>query len=245
MSKIVIVTGASKGIGKAIAIQLVKAGYEVQGVYNTSKSEADLLSKQHGIKFHQADLANRQHTLKLANELASLRPTALVNDAGIWQMDDLDNMEYSNWDKTLEVNLTAPLVLSLTIGKSMPSGGSIINIASTDGMKGAFSVLSYAASKAALINITKTLGIHFGPKGVRVNAIAPGWIDTAMADEAPAALMEEATPLGRKGKPEEVANLVEFLISDKASYMSSETIVLDGGLINVDYVLKKESEHND
>lgn len=239
--KTVIVTGASKGIGRAIAIQLVKSGYEVHGVYNSSKDEADKLAEEHGIIFHQADLSQREQTLRLAEELSSLQIHALVNDAGIFEMDTLDDMDYAVWDKTLEVNLTAPLILSQKLSKSMAAGSSIVNIASTDGMIGAFDGTSYAASKAALMNITKSLGIFLGPKNIRINAVAPGWIDTDMVSEAPAETSQEMTPLGRNGKPEEVASVVEFLISDKASYINGEIIVVDGGLINVDYVLKKES----
>lgn len=241
MSKTVIVTGASKGIGRAIAIQLTKSGYEVHGVYNSSKDEANQLSKEHGIIFHQADLSQREQTLKLAEELSLIQIHALVNDAGIFEMDNLDDMDYAVWDKTLEVNLTAPLILSQKLSKSMSAGSSIVNIASTDGMIGAFDGTSYAASKAALMNVTKSLGIYLGSKSIRINAVAPGWIDTDMVSEAPAETSQEMTPLGRNGKPEEIANVVEFLISDKASYINGETIVVDGGLINADYVLKKES----
>jgi NAD(P)-dependent dehydrogenase (short-subunit alcohol dehydrogenase family) len=241
MNKTVIVTGASKGIGRAIAIQLARSGYEVHGVYNSSKDEADQLAKEYGIIFHQADLSQREQTLKLVEELSSLHIHALVNDAGIFEMDNLEDMDYAVWDKTLEVNLTAPLILSQKLSKSMSPGSSIVNIASTDGMIGAFDSTSYAASKAALMNITKSLGIYLGPKNIRVNAVAPGWVDTDMASEVPEGISQEMTPLGRNGKPEEIASIVEFLISDKASYINGETIVVDGGLINVDYVLKKES----
>jgi NAD(P)-dependent dehydrogenase (short-subunit alcohol dehydrogenase family) len=241
--KIVVVTGASKGIGKAIALRLVEAGYEVHGTYNVSKDEADKLAVEHGIVFHQADLSSREDTQRLAKELVVLpNICGLVNDAGIWVADNLDDMDYANWDETLAINLTAPLILSLALGKVMSPSGSIVNIASTDGMKGAYGGLSYSVSKAGLINLTQTLGIHFGPNGVRVNAIAPGWIDTAMVSEAPAQASAEMTPLGRNGKPEEIANVAEFLISDKASYINAETITVDGGLITTDWVLKKESE---
>lgn len=241
MNKIAVVTGASRGIGRAIAIQLVKTGYTVHGIYNSSQKEADSLNAEYGIIFHQADLSDRQQTLRLIDELALLQVHTLVNDAGIWEADNLDDMSYDVWDKTIALNLTAPVMLSLGLSKSLQAGGSIVNIASTDGMIGAFSGLSYSASKAALINVTKTLGIHYGPRNIRVNAIAPGWIDTAMVNDAPAATSIEMTPLGRNGKPEEIAQVVDFLVSDKASYINGETIVVDGGLINVDYVLKKES----
>lgn len=241
MKKIVIVTGASRGIGRAIAVQLAKAGYEVHGVFASSKEQADQLSKEYGIVFHQADLSQRGQTLKLAKELSQLKIHALVNNAGIWEADELSDMDYGVWDKTLEVNLTAPLILSQRLAPSMSSGSSIVNITSTDGLMGAFDGMSYAASKAALINVTKSLGNYLGSRNIRVNAVAPGWIDTAMVSEAPTETSQEMTPLGRNGKPEEIADVVKFLISDKASFINGETIVVDGGLINVDYVLKKES----
>lgn len=242
MSKTVIVTGASRGIGKQIAITLSKAGYLVQGTYNSSKEEAETLTSEYGIIFHQVDLSNRESTLKLIDELSQLSLLAIINNAGIWEKDNLEDMDIKVWDKIMELNVTAPLLLSMSLGKSIIEGGSIINIASTDGMIGAFGGLSYSASKATLINVTKSLGIHFGPKNIRVNAIAPGWINTAMVNEMPAVASQEMTPLKRNGKPEEIANVVEFLISEKASYINGETIVVDGGLINVDYVLKVESE---
>jgi len=222
-------------------VQLAADGYEVHGTYNSSKEAANQLSKAHGIVFHQADLSQRAQTLQLTEELAGLKIHALINNAGIWEADNLDAMDYALWDKTFEVNLTAPLILSQQLGKCMSAGSSIVNITSTDGFIGAFDGTSYSASKAALISVTKSLGIHLGPKNIRVNAIAPGWIDTAMVDDAPAETSKQMTPLGRNGKPEEIANVVAFLVSDKASYINGETIVVDGGLINVDYVLKKES----
>lgn len=239
--KIVVVTGASRGIGKAIAIELSKAGYEVHGTYSMSKDEADKLAAEHNIIFHQADLAQRESTLKLANELSSLSVHGLVNNAGIWEMDKPLNMDYATWDRTLEINLTAPLILSTAIGKTMTKGSCIVNISSTDGMTGGYDGLSYAASKAGLISITKSLGNTFGSKGIRVNAIAPGWVNTAMVTDEIAQSSASSVPLGRNARPNEIASVVEFLISDKASYINGETIVVDGGLFNTDDTLKKES----
>jgi NAD(P)-dependent dehydrogenase (short-subunit alcohol dehydrogenase family) len=178
--------------------------------------------------------------LKLAEELSSLDIYALVNNAGIWEMDKVADMTYDVWDKTLEVNLTAPVILATTLGKSMKPGSSIVNISSTDGLTGGYNGLSYSASKAGLISITKSLGNTLGSKGVRVNAVAPGWVDTEMTADAPVET-NNATPLGRNGKPEEIATVVEFLVSDKASYINGETVVVDGGLFNTDYILQKES----
>jgi NAD(P)-dependent dehydrogenase (short-subunit alcohol dehydrogenase family) len=242
MNKIALVTGATKGIGKAIAVQLAKDGYSVHSVYSVSDMEAESLRQEHGIIFHKVDLSSREQTLAFVREFANQDVHVLVNNAGVWEADSIEDMVYDNWDKTLEVNLTAPLILSAELSRVMPSGASIVNITSTDGLIGAFDGISYSASKAALINITKSLGNSLGPKGIRVNAVAPGWIDTAMVDGAPTQLSQQMTPLGRNGSPEEVAATVSFLVSDKASFINGETVTLDGGLINVDYVLKKESE---
>jgi 3-oxoacyl-[acyl-carrier protein] reductase len=239
--KTVLVTGSTRGIGKAIAIELIKAGYEVHGTYSASKKEADKLAAEHGIVFHQADFAKREDTLRLVQELSTINLCALVNNAGIWEMDKPMNMNYATWDRTLEVNLSAPLILSTDLGKSMKSGGSIVNISSTDGMTGGYDGLSYSASKAGLISITKSLGNTLGTKGIRVNAIAPGWVNTEMVTDDIAEASSGSIPLGRHAKPEEIATVVEFLISDKASYINGETIVVDGGLFNTDDVLKKES----
>jgi 3-oxoacyl-[acyl-carrier protein] reductase len=242
MNKLAVVTGATRGIGKAIALKLVESGFEVHGVYHTSNTEAENLQKTKGILFHQANLADRSSRNNLIADISRLKIDALVNDAGIWEADNLENWSLEVWDKTIELNLTAPLDIAIRLKSSFNSGASVINIASTDGLIGAFDGLSYSASKSALINLTKSLGNYFGPKGIRVNAIAPGWIDTDMISEGPTKISEEMTPLSRNGKPEEIASVVEFLISEKASYINGETINVDGGLINVDYVLKKESE---
>ncbi len=239
--RITVVTGASKGIGRAIAIQLAQAGYVVHGTYNSSQEDADTLHKEYGIKFHKADLSQRQDTLRLAEELAELDVFALINNAGIWEMDNVKDMRYETWDRTMEVNLNAPLILATTLAKSMKRGASVVNISSTDGLTGGYNGLSYSASKAGLISITKSLGNTLGAKGIRVNAIAPGWVDTEMVPTDIASVSSEAIPLGRNGRPQEIADLVEFLISEKASYINGETIAIDGGLFNTDLILKRES----
>jgi len=232
----------SRGIGKAIAEKLVKEGYFVYGICNTRQVEAEELKGKLGkIEIYQADLSDRQQTLNLIEKLKQHKFQALVNNAGIFVLNKFDNFNLDTWDKTFEVNLNAPLLLAMGLKDNIEKDGAIVNIASTDGYNGSFAGMDYSASKAALINLTKSLGNNFGSRGVRVNAIAPGWINTDMDTEvigdAP-----DLTPLGRNGKPEEIANFVSFLISDKASFANGATFIVDGGYTNVDPVMKKESE---
>lgn len=242
MNKIVLVTGASQGIGRATAIVLAQAGYIVHGTYRTHGADAEQLAKEHGVIFHKLDLADRDQIVRFAETVSSINFNGLVNNAGVFELEDWDKLSYDTWDRTFQVNVTAPLMLARLLSKNMPSGASIVNIASTDAYKAAFNTIAYGASKAALDHLTISLSANLGPKGIRVNAVAPGWIDTSMSSEAPAGLVNEVTPLGRQGKPEEVGQAVEFLLSDKASFITGETLVVDGGLLNVDYTLKKESE---
>lgn len=238
----VAVTGASSGIGESIAIELVSSGYEVHGTYNTSVDNSRRLADEYGIIFHSVDLSRREETIEFAETLRSLGLYALVNNAAAWEKDDATDIDLGIWDKIIEVNLTAPVILATTVAESMEEGGNVVNILSTDGMTGAYDLLGYSASKAGLLSATKGLGNTLGSLGVRVNAIAPGWVDTTKPEndeepEVPSPLI----PLGRCARPQEVAKLVRFLISTDAAYINGETIVIDGGLINTDHEAKKEA----
>jgi len=240
--KTVLVTGTSRGIGGAIALKLLESEFNVIGTYSTNKEVAEkLVAENPNLRMLQVDFSSRQSTLKFISQLRSENLHGIVNNAGIFEMDQLNDLSFEEWDRTLEVNLTAPLILTRTLSKSMQPGSSIVNISSTDGLIGAYDGISYSASKAALISITKSLGNTLGPKGIRVNAVAPGWIETSMVNDEAGQNAKDTNPMERVGRPEEIANVVEFLMSDKASYINGATIVVDGGGINVDYGLKKES----
>lgn len=242
MSKTILVTGASQGIGRDTAILLSKSGFTVHGTYLSHEEEANALAAEHGIIMHKVDLSATDDILAFIAKVQKVVFDGLVNNAGVFEMEDWNSYDYQSWGRTLQINLTAPLMLTCELSKNMPGGSSIVNIASTDGFKAAFNTISYGVSKAALIQLTKSLSVNLGARGIRVNAVAPGWIDTSMSDHTPEGLVEEVVPLARKGQPKEVAAVVKFLVSDDSSYIDGETIVVDGGLLGVDYTLKKESE---
>ncbi|MEK7526220.1 MAG: SDR family oxidoreductase [Patescibacteria group bacterium] len=242
MSKLALITGVSKNIGYEIAKKLVSDGYFIHGIYNSDKSGAEKLKDEiKDMELHQVDLSDRKQTLGLVEDLKQYKFDAIVNNAGMIEFSQFDKLTYESWDKILEVNLNAPLILSHGLRNNINSGGTIINIASTDGLIGAFVSMSYSASKAALINLTKSLGNVFGRKGIRVVAIAPGWVGSGMDSPAIKEAMD-TNPMGRNATAEEIANVVSFAVSDKASFVNGQTIIVDGGYTNVDPILKKEAE---
>lgn len=244
MRKKILITGISRGIGKAICKELVNNGYFVIGTYNTNRQEAEKIKKElEFVEVYQVDFSNRENTLKFIEKIKGEIFYALVNNAGIFVGEQFDKFSMENWDKTMEVNLNTPLILSQGLKDSLEEGGAIVNISSTDGMIGSIVGIAYSASKAALINLTQSLANVLAYKKIRVNAIAPGWIGDGM--QAPAELMKAVTwlnPLGRTATYEEIANVVSYLISDKANYINGTTIAVDGGDSAVSYAGKKESE---
>jgi NAD(P)-dependent dehydrogenase (short-subunit alcohol dehydrogenase family) len=238
----VLVTGASRGIGRATAIALARSGYKVIGTYTSSKKLAKQLStKYKNIEMRKADFSDRSQVKALVAKLASQELQAIVNNAGIIEFEDWQQFDIDSWDKTFKVNLEAPLLLAHGLQHNLCKGGSIVNIASTDGNVGSYTSIPYSASKAALINLSQSLACVFAEKSVRVNSISPGWVGSGM-DSPITKEMKWFNPLSRTAKYEEVASVVKFLISDAAGYINGTNITVDGGDSAVGYTLKKEAE---
>lgn len=243
--KTILVTGATRGIGRAITEKLLAEGYKVYGVYKESAEQAKELTEKYGdtITPLQADLADSNQVQSLVEQLKDIRLDGIVNNAGIVYLTKWEDLNFDEWNETLAVNLTAPLKLVHGLRRNLNDSSSIVNIASVDGFCAAFDTIAYAASKAALISLTKSLAAVLGPRNIRVNAVAPGWVETEMTADTMPDESKELTPLKRNAQPQEVANVVNFLLSDQASFVSGETITVDGGLTVVDYTLYKESKH--
>ena len=238
MSHTVLVTGASRGIGQAIASEMVSAGYRVLGTA-TSEAGRQQVSDQLGDN-------GRGYTLKLSDDqsvsqcLSALKadnetPLVLINNAGITKDNLMMRMKLEEWHDVLATNLTGVFQLSQGLLRGMMKAkfGRIINISSVVGSMGNPGQSNYAASKAGVEGLTRSLAAEVASRNITVNAVAPGFIATDMTDtltEAQQAQMLERIPAGRLGRSSEVASLVRFLASENASYITGETIQINGGM---------------
>lgn len=235
MSKTALVTGASSGIGRAIAIRLAQDGFTVLAHYNSNADGAaktlaaitPLAPESRTLKFDISDPAQVEQTMK------DLEVHTLVNNAGL----HLDGMAVlmgnEAFEKVIKTNLFGPFYLTKVCAKKMllKREGCIVNISSLAGQTGNAGQVNYAASKAGLIAMTKTLAAELGPRGIRVNGVAPGLIETEMIQSIPnLENFKKQIPLGRFGAPDEVAGVVSFLCSKDATYVNGHTISVNGGL---------------
>jgi len=238
--KTAIVTGSSKGIGKAIALDLAKKGANI--IVNYINGEDAAIKVVEEIKSIGADAIAVKADVSNKEQVESLFGAAkekfgkidiLVNNAGITKDRSLKKMTEDEWKTVINVNLNSVFYCSQQAAYQMESGSSIINISSIVGISGNFGQTNYSASKAGIIGFTKSLAKELGGKGIRVNAIAPGFIETEMTDKIPfikKKIMLTLVPMGRMGKPEEIAQVVSFLASSQATYINGEVIRVDGGM---------------
>lgn len=239
--KTILVTGGSRGIGRAVVKQLASAGARVVFTYSKDRQAAESLLDETGRDLSRVSCIQADFTDKLAvagmvgKLLEEGRIDGVVNNAGILQDTPMYRMTDEQWDTVLQVNLTSLyVILKALIRPLAASGGSVVNLSSVTGLAGAAGQTNYAASKAGVIGLTKALAKEAGPLGIRVNAVAPGFIGTDMLEAVPVRRrrsLEKDIPLRRLGTPEEAASAVLFLLSDAASYVNGAVLVVDGGLL--------------
>lgn len=240
--KVALVTGAGRGIGKAIALKLAKCGADVVVNYNGSADKAAQVVeeiKELGVKAiaYKANIADFEETQTMMKDIVAQfgRIDILVNNAGITKDNLILRMKESEFDDVININLKGTFNCLKHVSKIMlkQKYGRIVNISSISGVNGTVGQVNYSASKAGVVGMTKTLAKELGSKEITVNAIAPGFICTEMTEVLKDDYKEkilEGIPVKRLGQTEDIANAVAFLVSDEASYITGQTIMVDGGL---------------
>ena len=243
MRRCALATGASRGIGRAVAAALAREGWPVCVNYLERREAAESLvaelrAQGRAAMAFQADVADREAVEAMVRAAAeALGPVELlVNNAGISRQGLFQDLGDEDWDRLLAVNLTGPrnaiqAVLPHMLGEKR---GCVVNISSMWGLRGASCEAAYAATKAGLIGLTRSLALELAPSGIRVNCVAPGCIETDMVrilGEDTRRMLAEETPLGRLGRPEDVAEAVAFLASERAAFITGQVLAADGGFI--------------
>ena len=241
--KTAIITGASRGIGKGIAIIFAEHGANVAFTYSSSIEAAKSLEKElhsHGtiVKGYQSNAANFDDSQKLAEEVLNDfgNIDILINNAGITKDNLLMRMVEDDFDKVIEVNLKSVFNMTKAVQRTMlkQRKGSIINMSSVVGVKGNAGQTNYAASKAGIIGFSKSVALELGSRNIRCNVIAPGFIETEMTAKLDKEIVSEwrsGIPLKRGGSPKDIANACVFLASDLSSYITGQTLNVDGGML--------------
>jgi 3-oxoacyl-[acyl-carrier protein] reductase len=228
-----LVTGASRGIGRAVAVELAAAGASVVVNYRTGREEAEALASEIGGRAVQADVSDPDEARVLVEDAGDL--DILVNNAGVTRDGLLARMSDEDWHTVIDTNLTSVFntCRAATRGMMRRRNGAIVNMSSIVGVHGNWGQTNYGASKAGIIGFTKSLARELGSRNVRANVIAPGYVTTRLTEVLPEdakQTMLTNTPLGRLGDPEDVARAVRFLCADEASFITGEVLLVDGGL---------------
>jgi 3-oxoacyl-[acyl-carrier protein] reductase len=242
--KTALVTGGSRGIGRAVAELLARAGARVAVNYARREAPANALVREIREAGGEAmalagDVARPEEARQLVRDVVAAwdRLDILVNNAGIWEEDEAGGGSLDVWDRTLAVNLRGTyLVTDAAVPHLARSRGAIVFVSSTAAQRGEARHAAYAASKGAIISYTKSLAAELGPRGVRVNCVAPGWVETemtgaALSDPASREAIERSIPVGRVATPAEIAGPVLFLVSELARHVQGEILNVNGGSV--------------
>jgi 3-oxoacyl-[acyl-carrier protein] reductase len=231
--KLALVTGGSRGIGRAIAVELAHAGAEVVVGFNAGRDEAEAVAAEIGGRAVQADVSDAASAAALVEAAGDV--DVLVNNAGLTRDGLLARMSDDDWRAVIDTNLSSVFYTCRAVTRPMMKkrSGSIVNVSSIVGVHGNWGQTNYAASKAGMIGFTKSLARELGSRNVRANIVAPGYVRSRLTEvlpeEATAAMLTN-TPLGRLGEPEDVAGTVRFLSSDAAAFVTGAVLLVDGGL---------------
>ena len=236
MSRVALVTGGTRGIGEAICTALKDAGYTVVANYGGNDEAAKSFTERTGIPSFKFDVSDFEQTKNAIAQIESdYGPVdILINNAGITRDGTMHRMSFEQWDAVIQTNLASCFntCRSVIDGMRGRGFGRIVNIGSVNGQAGQYGQVNYAAAKSGIHGFTKALALEGAAKGITVNAIAPGYVDTDMVRAVPEEVLKKIVatiPVGRLGKPEDIANAVMFLVGDEAGFMTGSTLSINGG----------------
>lgn len=236
MSKVALVTGGTRGIGEAICVGLKDAGYTVVANYGGNDTAAQAFTERTGIAAVKFDVSDFEQTNKAVKAIEAEHGhlDILINNAGITRDGTMHRMSFEQWDKVIQTNLASCFNTCRAVIEGMRERqfGRIVNIGSVNGQAGQYGQVNYAAAKSGIHGFTKALALEGAGKGITVNAIAPGYIDTDMVRAVPEEVLKKiiaTIPVGRLGKPEDIAAGVLFLVGDDAGFVTGSTLSLNGG----------------
>ena len=241
MSRVALVTGGTRGIGEAISLRLKEEGYKVAASYVSRDEDAQKFMKKTGVHVYKFDVAIfdqcSEKIKKIEKDLGPIE--VLINNAGVTRDSMLHKMDARQWGDVIRTNLDSCFNMSKCVIDNMREKGfgRIINISSVNGQAGQAGQTNYTATKAGIIGFTKSLALETANKGITVNCVAPGYIDTEMVQAVPQEILEKIIknkiPIGRLGKPEEIAEAVLYLVKDESSFITGTTLNVNGGQYNI------------
>lgn len=250
--KAVLVTGVARGIGRGIAEHFLEEGYELFGTYFTSEEKAKELQDIYGTHrvhlFGPYDFKKLDDTKVLLEELKKYNFDSVISSAGMFcdkdeeeTYDDFNNFQLDRYLEKMNCNLFSPTALLIGLKDNINPGGSIVIVSSNDAYAGAYSSIAYSVSKSGLISLTKCLSQNYGEKNIRVNAVAPGAIDTDMNTPEQMEIAPFFSPTARVGTPKDVGDVVYYLASEQAAFINGVILPVDGGYLNTSILLKAEA----
>jgi len=238
----VLVVGIDGAVAQALVESLISAGHSVMATYGAESTrwEGADLPQAAGLEFTQLDCGDPEDVHRFAGERGAFDAVVYANMH--FEMEHRGRFDLAQWNRSLAHNLTTPMQLLSGYPSLLNDGASVVIVTSTEAFRGSFRAAAYAATKAAVHNLVMTLANNLGTREIRANAVAPGWIGGVMDTDEVFEMSRSITPLRRLGAPQEVADVIEFLISTKSTFVSGSVITVDGGYTGVDSISKFEAD---